>query len=235
MTERPAALQVSGLRVNYGAAFAVGGVGFEVPTGSVVTLLGANGAGKSSVARACSGLVPVGAGTIRLGGVDITHWSAPEIRKAGLIYLPEGRGVFPNLSVGDNVRLAVRFAPDRKEATQATFDFFPILAQRRGQRAGSLSGGEQQMLSLARALTTQPKVAIIDEPSLGLAPKIIDSVFEALHRAKQLGLTMVVIEQFAHRAMALSDHCVILRRGEVSWAGPATTRPEEISAHYLGG
>lgn len=234
MTDQHPVLAVSDLEIYYGAALAAQGISFEVPAGSVVTLLGANGAGKSSIARACSGLVPVKSGSIRLDGADVTRWQADQIRRAGLIYLPEGRGVFPNLSVLENLRLAVRLASDRAQALDLAFEFFPILAQRRGQRAGSLSGGEQQMLSLARALAAQPKVAIIDEPSLGLAPKVIDTVFESLHRAKQLGLTMVVIEQFAHRALALSDHCIILRRGEVSWAGPATTSPDEITAHYLG-
>lgn len=234
MSEQSAVLTVSDLCVNYGGAFAVGGVSFEVPVGSVVTLLGANGAGKSSVARACAGLVPVRSGSIQLGGVDIIRLHAAEIRKAGLVYLPEGRGVFPNLSVRDNISLAVRLMPDRRQAIETAYDYFPILAERRGQSAGSLSGGEQQMLSLVRALAGQPKVAIIDEPSLGLAPKLIDEVFESLRNAKELGLTMVVIEQFTHRALALADHCVILRRGEVSWTGPATARPEEITAHYLG-
>jgi branched-chain amino acid transport system ATP-binding protein len=234
MSDQHPVLAVSDLQIYYGAALAASGISFEVSAGSVVTLLGANGAGKSSVARACSGLVPVKSGSIHLDGTDVTKWQADQIRRAGLIYLPEGRGVFPNLSVLENLRLAVRLAADRKQALDLAFDFFPILAQRRAQRAGSLSGGEQQMLSLARALAAQPKVAIIDEPSLGLAPKIIDSVFESLHRAKQLGMTMVVIEQFAHRALTLSDHCIILRRGQVSWAGPATTSPDEITAHYLG-
>ena len=233
-TDQHPLLAVSDLQIYYGAALAASGISFEVPAGSVVTLLGANGAGKSSVARACSGLVPVKSGSIRLDGTDVTKWQADQIRRAGLIYLPEGRGVFPNLSVLENLRLAVRLTPDRRQALDLAFHFFPILAERRGQRAGSLSGGEQQMLSLARALAAQPKLAIIDEPSLGLAPKIIDSVFESLNRAKQLGMTMVVIEQFAHRALALSDHCIILRRGTVSWTGPATTSPDQITAHYLG-
>lgn len=234
MTDQHPVLAVSGLEIYYGAALAASGISFEVPAGSVVTLLGANGAGKSSVARACSGLVPVKSGSIHLAGTDVTKWQADQIRRAGLIYLPEGRGVFPNLSVMENLRLAVRLTPDRKQALDLAYHFFPILAERRGQRAGSLSGGEQQMLSLARALAAQPKIAIIDEPSLGLAPKIIDSVFESLNRAKQLGMTMVVIEQFAHRALALSDHCIILRRGAISWTGPATTSPDQITAHYLG-
>jgi branched-chain amino acid transport system ATP-binding protein len=234
MTDSRPVLAVSNLQIYYGAALAVSDVSFEVPSGSVVTVLGANGAGKSSVARACSGLVPVTSGSIHLNGADVTKWQAAEIRRAGLVYLPEGRGVFPNLSVWENLRLAVRLVPDRKEALELALQFFPILDKRRGQRAGSLSGGEQQMLSLARALASRPKVAIIDEPSLGLAPKIIDQVFESLHQAKQFGMTMVVIEQFAHRALALSDHCIILRQGKVSWAGPATTSPDEITAHYLG-
>jgi len=234
MTDEHPVLAVSNLQIYYGAALAVQDVSFEVPSGSVVTVLGANGAGKSSVARACSGLVPVKSGSIRLNGTDVTKWQAAEIRRAGLVYLPEGRGVFPNLSVWENLRLAVRLVPDRKEALDLALQFFPILDKRRGQRAGSLSGGEQQMLSLARAIAAQPKVAIIDEPSLGLAPKIIDQVFESLQRAKKFGMTMLVIEQFAHRALALSDHCIIMRQGNVAWAGPATTSPDEITAHYLG-
>jgi branched-chain amino acid transport system ATP-binding protein len=229
-----AALLVENLEVRYGAALAVRDVSFELPKGSVLAVLGTNGAGKSSVARACSGLVTPTRGSIRLDGADVTNTSAERIRRAGLVHLPEGRGIFPNLTVLENLKLAVYLLKDREEGLRRAFDLFPVLAQRRGQRAGSLSGGEQQMLSLARALTTNPQVVIVDEPSLGLAPKVVDNVFESLGRAKAEGLTIMIIEQFAHRALALADRCVVLRQGTVSWSGSARDAAGVLDDHYIG-
>jgi branched-chain amino acid transport system ATP-binding protein len=234
MTEAKALLDVTGIHVRYGAAFAVGDVSFSVRAGSVLAVLGANGAGKSSIARACSGLVPVASGAIRFDGEEITNWRPERIRRAGLVYLPEGRGVFPNLSVLDNLRVAARLVADRQAAFEKAFQLFPILESRRSQRAGTLSGGEQQMLSLARAMITEPRLVIIDEPSLGLAPLLIDLVFESLSQVKRNGVSLVVIEQFAHRALALADECVILNRGSVGWAGPAAAAPASLEEHYMG-
>jgi branched-chain amino acid transport system ATP-binding protein len=227
-------ISVEALDVRYGFALAVKGVSFEVAAGSVLAVLGANGAGKSSTARACAGLVRASGGKIRIGDKDVTAWSADRIRKTGLVYLPEIRGVFPNLTVAENVRMAVRLTRERRASLEMAYDLFPILANRRSQRAGSLSGGEQQMLSLVRALAGDPKVVIVDEPSLGLAPLIVEQVFQSLERAKQLGVTMVVIEQFAHRALTMADQCIILRQGKVSWSGPATEAETVLSEHYLG-
>jgi branched-chain amino acid transport system ATP-binding protein len=228
-------LSVTGLQVRYGAPLAVNGVSFELPSGSVLTVLGANGAGKSSIARACSGLVPASAGRVRLGGLDITGWPADKVRRAGLIYLPESRCIFPGLSVAENLRLAVRLLDDPDRALADVLAMFPILAKRGRQRAGSMSGGEQQMLSLARALVGEPKVAIIDEPSLGLSPVMVDQVFESLQKAKARGLTMVLVEQFAHRALALSDQCLVMSRGVVAWSGPAGEASGVALRHYIGG
>lgn len=234
MPESDVGLSVKSLDVRYGNALAISGVNFEVPPGSVLTMLGANGAGKSSVARACAGLVPAASGSIRLGDTDITRWPADKVRRAGVVYLPEIRGIFPSLTVGENLRMAVRTVRDRRGAIETAYDLFPVLANRRSQRAGSLSGGEQQMLSLARAFVGEPRLVIVDEPSLGLAPMVVDQVFQFLALAKSSGVTMIVIEQFAHRALAMSDDCVILRQGKVSWAGPAAKAPAVLSEHYLG-
>jgi branched-chain amino acid transport system ATP-binding protein len=228
-------LSVAGLQVRYGAPLAVDDVTFEVPAGKTMTILGANGAGKSSIARACSGLVPASAGTVRLGDTDITAWPAEKIRQAGLAYLPESRGIFPTLSVMENLRLAARLVEGSAGALLEAFKLFPVLEDRRTQTAGSMSGGEQQMLALARALISKPRLMIVDEPSLGLAPLIVDRVFEALELAKKSGVTIVLVEQFAFRALALSDSCLILQRGRVAWSGPADAAPEMLERLYIGG
>jgi branched-chain amino acid transport system ATP-binding protein len=232
--ERAEGLSVRNLRVSYGAAQAVSDVSFDVEAGSVLALLGANGAGKSSIARACAGLVPASSGTVTFGATEITKWSADRIRRAGLVYLPEIRGIFPNLTVAENLKLGLRLLPKPASALDSAYEMFPQLSSRREQRAGSLSGGEQQMLALTRALLGEARVVIVDEPSLGLAPMVVDQVFESLQLAKSLGVAMVLIEQFADRALALSESCVILRRGAVSWAGPASGAGAVLSEHYFG-
>ena len=230
-------MEVSGLEVRYGTAQAVFGVDLTVGAGQMLTVLGANGAGKTSLARAISGLVPASAGKVQLNGEDVTRWRADRRRRAGLVYVPEGRGIFPGLSVQDNLRMAVRPAGRRKERADAmdrAAQLFPILAQRTGQRAGSLSGGEQQMLALARALAVQPKVLIADELSLGLAPLVVDNVFEGVQAARQEGVSVVLIEQFVHRALELADSAVIMSRGRVAWSGPAAGAGPEVLERYLG-
>jgi branched-chain amino acid transport system ATP-binding protein len=234
MSEQDRILCVAGLEVRYGAGLALSGLDLDVTAGSVLAVLGTNGAGKSTLARACSGLVPVSAGTIRFAGQDVTGWSPDRRRHQGLAYLPEGRGIFPNLSVWENLNIAVRLYRDRAVALDKAFALFPVLGQRKRQQAGSLSGGEQQMLSLARALAVDPKLVIVDEPSLGLAPKLVEMVFENLENAKQSGITMIIIEQFAHKALALADRCMILRRGRVTWAGEAASAESHLAEHYFG-
>jgi branched-chain amino acid transport system ATP-binding protein len=229
-------LTVEGLEVGYGTATALRGVSLTVARGEFLTVLGANGAGKSTLARALSGLVAPRAGAIHLGGQEITGWTAHRVRRAGLVYLPEGRGILPGLNVLENLRMAVLLLPraERRDAIEHAFTLFPVLKERRRQRAGSLSGGEQQMVSLARGLAVPPKVIIADELSLGLAPRVVDTVFESLAGAKSLGVTMILIEQFVHRALSISDSCVILRRGRLVWSGPASGAAEQAFAQYIG-
>ncbi len=202
-----------------------------------MALLGPNGAGKSTFARALSGLVPLTAGRIEFAGQDISRWPAHRRNLAGLTYIPEGRGIFPGLSVIDNLRMAVRQSGGRsarEEAIGRAIELFPILGRRRHQQAGSLSGGEQQMLALARVLAVQPKLMIADEMSLGLAPIVVDVVFENLERARESGISVLLIEQFIHRALAMADDCVILERGRVGWTGPASEAGPEVLGRYLG-
>ena len=232
-----ALLSVQDLDVKYGSVQALFRMSIDVPQGSVVAVLGANGAGKSTFARAVSGLVPSFGGKIRFDGRDITKAKPHEIRRSGLVHIPEGRGIFPGLSVQENLRMAVRRVgtpEQRRNAIDHAYELFPRLAERRGQRAGTLSGGEQQMLALARALAVPPKLIIADEMSLGLAPLVVDMVFENIQRAAETGVTIVLIEQFIHRALALADQCVILTRGNVAWSGPAQRAEQEVLDRYLG-
>ena len=229
-------LKVQDLDVRYGTSRALFGVSLSVEPGTVLAVLGTNGAGKSTLARAISGLVPATAGRVFFNGQEITGAPAHRIRKLGLTYIPEGRGIFPGLSVVDNLRMAVAQEKrgERAAAIDRAIDLFPVLGQRRTQRAGSLSGGEQQMLALARALAISPKLVIADEMSLGLAPIVTESVFEGLEEARRAGITIVLTEQFVHRALAMADACVILTRGQVSWFGPAAEAGQEVIDRYLG-
>ena len=204
--------------------------------GTVLAVLGVNGAGKSTLARAVSGLVPPAAGRVTFDGQDITGLPAYRIRRLGLTYIPEGRGIFPGLSVIENLRMAVaqERRHERAEAIERAIERFPVLGTRRAQRAGSLSGGEQQMLALARALAVSPKLVVADEMSLGLAPLVAESVFQGLEEARSSGITIVLIEQFVHRALSMADSCVILTRGRVGWSGSASDAGQEVIDRYLG-
>ncbi|MER5527356.1 ATP-binding cassette domain-containing protein [Streptomyces sp. NPDC002677] len=229
-------LRIEDLAVDYGNATAVRGVSLSVPGNAVTALLGANGAGKSTLARAVCGLVPVRSGRIVFDGTDITGLPAHRIRRLGLAHLPEGRGVFPALTVAENLRIAVQTAPkaERAQATDRAMELFPILADRRTQIAGTMSGGQQQMLSLARILAHLPRLVIADEISLGLAPLVVDEVFEGLERAIDMGVSLIVIEQFVHRALQIADECHILRRGRLVWSGAAADARGDVFDHYLG-
>jgi branched-chain amino acid transport system ATP-binding protein len=230
-------LDVQDIDVRYASVQALFGVSMAVPEGSVVAVLGANGAGKSTLARTVSGLVPASSGRVMFGGEDITNWAPHRIRRAGLVHIPEGRGIFPGLSVQENLRMAVRRVgtPDeRRSAVEHAYEMFPALGNRRSQRAGTLSGGEQQMLALARALAVTPRLVIADEMSLGLAPLIVDFVFQSIERAAATGVTIVLIEQFIHRALGLASQCVILRQGAVAWTGPSADARQEVLDRYLG-
>ncbi len=232
-----AELIVKDLHVSYGLSQALFGVDLGVEAGHVLAVLGPNGAGKSTFGRSVSGLVPVTSGHVRFNGQDITGWPAHRVRQAGLTYIPEGRGIFPGLSVVDNLRMATRQLSGRstrQAAIDRAIELFPVLGAREAQRAGSLSGGEQQMLAMARALSVNPQLIIADEMSLGLAPLMVDQVFQSLERARSNGITIVLIEQFIHRALAFADTCVILTRGSVGWSGPADGAGPEVLNQYLG-
>lgn len=233
----PPRLEVEELSVRYGEAMALHQVSFALAAGRALALLGPNGAGKSTVARAISGLVPACSGRILLDGTDITPWPAHRIRRAGLVQLPEGRGIFRSLTVLDNLRMGASGLEGRRrrqDAVEAALEMFPLLASRRNLPASSLSGGEQQMLSLARALAIAPDVLIADEPSLGLAPLMVDMVFDALAVARQAGVTIIMIEQYVHRALDFADDCLVLQHGTVAWSGPADKAPADLLRHYLG-
>jgi branched-chain amino acid transport system ATP-binding protein len=230
-------LDVIDLEVRYGAALALSGVSLQLPRGHMVALLGPNGAGKSTLGRAISGLIPLTRGDIKLEGVSVASWPTHKRSQAGIAYIPEGRGIFPGLSVIDNLRMACRQAGGKSErlaSIDIAIELFPALGARRAQRAGSLSGGEQQMLALARALAVHPKVVVADEMSLGLAPLIVEAVFDGLSKACQMGITVLLIEQFVHRALAMANSCVILQRGAVAWSGAAADANDQVVASYLG-
>ena len=230
-------LRVENLEVAYGEARALFGVSLEVAPGSAVAVLGANGAGKSSLASAIAGVLRPRAGRVVFDGRDITGRSPHRVSRLGVAYVPESRGVFPHLSVADNLRVQLRYAvprSQRKDAIARALETFPVLAERRSQQAGTLSGGEQQMLSLARVLAAPPRLLIADEMSLGLAPLMVDLVFDALARARTEGVTVLLIEQYVERALAFADEAVILRQGRVGWRGHAAEAGSELVAEYLG-
>jgi branched-chain amino acid transport system ATP-binding protein len=230
-------LSVEDASVDYALVRALFGVSLSVRPGEMLAVLGPNGAGKSTLARALSGLIPLSRGKVMFAGDQIAGWSPHRIRQAGLVHIPEGRGIFPGLTVEENVRMAVRrvgSGAERSEGVERAYRLFPVLGARRRQRAGSLSGGEQQMLSLARALAVPPRLVIADEMSLGLAPIVVDAVFAGIDQARREGVTVIVIEQFVHRVLALADSCVILNRGHLAWSGPASSAHQEVLDQYLG-
>jgi branched-chain amino acid transport system ATP-binding protein len=230
-------LDVRDLEVSYGQARALFGVSFTVEAGRALAVLGANGAGKSSLAAAVAGALAPTAGTVRFDGHDVTGGPAYRVARLGVAYVPEGRGIFPHLSVIDNLRAMLRYAVPRAERNKAlarAVAFFPILGERRNQAAGTLSGGEQQMLALARVLAAPPRLLVADEMSLGLAPRMVDVVFDALQRARAEGVTVMLVEQYVDRALAFADDAVVMRQGEVAWNGPAADAHDQALTGYFG-
>lgn len=220
-----AVLELDGVDAAYGPYRALFGVTFSVGEGAAVALLGPNGAGKSTVARVASGLVPVSSGRVRVGGVDVTGRPAWAIVRAGLSHVPEGRGVFESLSVEENLVLSFRRRAGRRKLPAAlarAYERFPVLGERRHLPAGSLSGGQQRLLSLAKVLVVPPKVLVADELSLGLAPSVVDDVYSALADVRAAGTSLVVVEQQVERALALASTAVVLDRGSVAYYGPAS-------------
>lgn len=230
-------LQIQSLKVNYGGIEAVKGVQLEVPEGKIVTLIGANGAGKSTILRSIVGLIKPSEGKILFQGEDITGASSDEIVKKGISLVPEGRRIFSNLTVYENIKIGGYLRnDDLKEDIQWMYEMFPILKQRHWQLAGTLSGGEQQMLAVARALMSRPKLLMMDEPSLGLAPMIVNDIFRIIQMIHQKGVTILLIEQNAHLALKIADRGYVLETGNVTLTGTGRDLLENrnIQEAYLG-
>ena len=224
-------LELERLDAGYAAFRALFGVSFAVPEGSALALLGSNGSGKTSVARVISGLITPTAGHMRFAGQDVTGLSAWRLSRLGIAHAPEGRSVFSSLSVEENLTLGFRQSLGRSGvagALERAYDRFPALAGRRRQSAGTLSGGEQRMLSLARVFADPPQLLVVDELSLGLGPAIVDSVFDALDDIRARGTTLVVIEQHVDRALKLADHVVLLSKGRVAYRGLAAEIGDQV-------
>lgn len=227
-----AVLELDDVRAAYGPYRALFGVTFSVPAGGVLALIGPNGAGKSTVARAVSGLIPVTGGRIRLDGRDVTGWPAWRIARAGMAHVPEGRAVFAGLSVEENMVLWFRRRAGRKAVRpllERAYERFPVLGERRGQRAGSLSGGQQRLLSLAKVLVAPPRILVADELSLGLAPKVVDEVYAGLADLQRGGTALVLVEQQVARVLSLATSAVVLEHGVVAFAGPAAAAGDAVA------
>ena len=233
------ALELDGVTTGYGKVEVLHGLSLAVPAGSVVALIGPNGAGKTTTLRAIAGTLPAWRGAIRLDGRRIETLRPVERARAGLTLIPEGRGIFPGLSVRDNLDIASRAAPDAGGARAGRLDrvlvTFPRLRERLDQRAGTLSGGEQQMLALSRALLADPKVLLMDELSMGLAPKIVESLYSIVGEIARHGVSVLVVEQFARRALAVAQYGVVMVGGRVTAVGEPEDIRDELSAAYLGG
>jgi len=233
-------LKLNSVNVSYGAIQAVRDVSIEVPKGEVVTIIGANGAGKSTLLKSIVGLEPVNKGQVLLEGRDITSTPAHRRTGLGVALSPEGRGVFADQSVRDNLLLG---AYSKKEDAARTeqkieqfFVLFPRLRERQEQFAGTLSGGEQQMLAIARALMSEPKLLLLDEPSLGLAPLIIKDIFSTIRMLRETGLTILLVEQMANQALAVADHAYVLETGRITHQGKGSEllNDPKVRAAYLG-
>jgi branched-chain amino acid transport system ATP-binding protein len=223
--ERGPILELDDVSAAYGGYRALFGVSFAVPERGIVALLGSNGAGKSTLARVISGLLRATDGTVRFAGRDVTRVAAHRIARLGLVQVPEGRGIFSSLTVEENLRLKSRGGSGRRDvqrAVERAFDAFPVLRERRKQLAGKLSGGQQRILSLAKVLSVPPRLLVVDELSLDLAPVAVDAVYEGLIAIREAGTALLLIEQQIHRALEVADSAVLLSHGSVAWSGPST-------------
>ena len=234
-------LSITDLHVSYGANQALSGISLEVPAGAIVTLIGGNGAGKTTTLHTLSGLLRPGRGKITFAGQDITALPPHEIVGLGLCHVPEGRLVFPELTVDENLSLGAYLRRDRAAVAatrEQVFELFPRLAERRAQIAGTLSGGEQQILAIGRALMSAPKFLLLDEPSLGLAPMLVEVIFERIVTINRTqGLPILLVEQNARLALAVSSYAYVLETGRVAIEGPSKQLIDDprLKAAYLGG
>jgi branched-chain amino acid transport system ATP-binding protein len=230
--------EMSGIDAGYGSMKALFSVDLRVPSAGVLALLGPNGAGKTTTLRVASGLLRPASGSVRFDGADITR-SRPRARaRLGVCLIPEGRGIFPNLTVRENLLLQT-YASDgksRSDVEDLAYARFPVLGSRRKQVAGTMSGGEQQMLALSRALTTRPRLLLLDEISMGLAPRLVEELFEVIKaEVRQRDVTVVIVEQLAEFALGIADQVVVLSRGNVTAAGTPAEVKDVLAAAYLGG
>jgi branched-chain amino acid transport system ATP-binding protein len=234
-------LSVSDLHVSYGAIAALNGISLEIPAGAIVTLVGGNGAGKTTTLHTISGLLRAKTGRIEFQGEDITALPAHQVVARGLGHVPEGRMVFSNLTVGENLAMGAYLLKDHAQVEKNrdyVFSIFPRLQERLKQTAGTLSGGEQQMLAIGRALMGSPKFLMLDEPSLGLAPRLISTIFEKIVEInKTHGITILLVEQNAHLALEISSYAYVLETGRIAMAGPSKDlrNDPQLKAAYLGG
>jgi branched-chain amino acid transport system ATP-binding protein len=231
-------LKVSGLKVAYGGIQAVKGASFEVHEGELVSLIGANGAGKTTTLKAITGLQPVAGGSIEFMGQSIKGQGAWDLVKQGLVMVPEGRGTFARMTITENLQMGAFIREDKEVDAdiEKVFGIFPRLKERRAQLAGTMSGGEQQMLAMGRALMARPKVLLLDEPSMGLSPIMVDKIFEVVNDIHSRGVTVLLVEQNASRALQLASRCYVMESGEVTMSGDAKAllNDPKVRAAYLG-
>lgn len=233
-------LQVSDLKVNYGMIEAIKGISFHVDDGEIVTLIGANGAGKTTTMHAISGLLKPASGSISMDGTDLTRTAPHKIVSMGLAQVPEGRRVFAQQTVEENLDLGAYFRKDReniKDDLDYVYDLFSRLKERHTQLAGTLSGGEQQMLAMGRALMARPKILLMDEPSMGLSPLLVSEIFHIIEEINRKGTTILLVEQNAKRALAIADRAYVLETGRITLdgTGEELANDERVQRAYLGG
>jgi len=228
-------LELIGVRAAYGRIEVLRGVDLTVPRGAVVALLGANGAGKTTLLRVISGLMPATEGDIHLAGIHVANATPEQLTRAGLCMVPEGRGVFPNLTVEENLWLASYSGVAVDKILTESYARFPRLKERRRQLAGSLSGGEQQMLSLARALSSDPALLLLDELSMGLAPLIVEGLYDTVAEIAEQGVSILVVEQFASSALRVADYAAVMQGGHVVASGEPAEIRHRLSELYFGG
>ncbi len=230
----PLIFELRDIRAGYGSIEVVHGVSLEVPTGSVVALLGPNGGGKTTLLNVCAGTLTPSHGEVRFEGSPMTGVSADGRARRGICTVPEGRGVFPNLTVRENLLMATQVGVPMDRIEEVTFAQFPQLAVRRKQLAGTLSGGEQQMLALARAFATGPKLLLLDELSMGLAPIVVTQLYEKVRELAAGGLSILLVEQFARTALPIADFAAVVLQGMIAHRGSPAEMEEAVSASYLG-
>ncbi|AUS97598.1 ABC transporter ATP-binding protein [Clostridium thermosuccinogenes] len=233
-------LEIKNINVYYGVIHALKNISLKVQEGEIVTLIGANGAGKTSTLRTISGLVKPSDGSILLDGKEISGINAQEIVKMGISHVPEGRRIFPDMTVLENLELGAFLRRDKaeiKKDMEKVYERFPVLGRRRKQLAGTLSGGEQQMLAMGRALMSRPKIMLLDEPSMGLAPLLVKEIFEIIQDINSQGTTILLVEQNANMALSIAHRAYVLETGSIVLEGPAKelAQSEDIKKAYLGG